>query len=169
MGSIDTTIEKNCLHCKHQTLLPYFDMHAEGIAPWFAEHRIVYSHNVIRICESCRYGQVESYSHDCFQWDEPWDFISWFVIDKYNLWILEPYIRNCANRYDPHCECRVHQHLRDSFENILLSAHTSRLFEFELEPKPLFSWLMVDQANTGPNFSLLQGGYYLYSGSPVPK
>ena len=165
MQTDEMLVQKNCLICETQPLHPFFDFQKTGLAPFYKEHRFDYSYRSIRYCDTCRRGVIEHYEHDCFQMDEPWDFLAWFVLDRVDLLILETYLLGCPNHFDPHCECQVHRHLQESFDNILLGPHMDR----SLESERIFNWLMVDRENAIPNFRLMEGGYYLYTGNLVLK
>jgi hypothetical protein len=166
METDEMLVQKNCLICETKPLYPFFDFHKTGVPPFLEEHRFVYYYRAIRYCKACMRGVIEYYEHDCCLIDDPADFLAWFVLDKVDLLILETYVRQCSTNYDPHCECDVHRHLQDSFENIIMSPHFNRSL---VDTHRIYSWLTVDRVNARPNFRLMEGAYYVYVGNLVSK
>ena len=156
---------KDCAICKGQPLHLFFEIYKNGFSHESEKHGFVYSHRSIWYCRTCLGGFIESYSHDCFQRDEPWDTMAWFALDPLDLVILEKYIRDCPNCFDPLCECPAHRHLQDSFENIMQGPHKS----LTLETPRVFYNLIVDRVNERPSFRQTERSYFLYSGTLFSK
>ena len=158
-------IQRNCSICKTQPLNLFFELFKDGIAPDLKGHELVYCHRSIWYCKTCLWGFIESYSHDCFYPDKPWDYAAWFSLEPIDLGILDDYTRSCPDNFDPLCVCPVHLHLQNSFEKIMLRPHTFQSMKSPRVPH----LLMVDRVNGQPIFRQADQTYCLYYGTLVFK
>lgn len=88
-----------------------FEIYAEGEPHRAPGHQLTYSYGAIAACTACDRGQVERGEHDCFQFDEAWDWYAWYLLDPDDYRALRGAIRRCPMPTWPRCDCPVHRAL----------------------------------------------------------
>lgn len=115
-------ISQACLRCGERQEL-VVDIDLRGVPHGFAGHDTVYDWNVVLSCTGCEFGELRSYSHDCWShWeDEDWDMEWSGQLDAATLDLLRQSLSACPDPSNPACECVAHVSLRKT------SAYTHKL------------------------------------------
>jgi hypothetical protein len=108
----------DCLICSSNNIKVVLALKMRGIPHDKKDHKFVYDYNSIFICNDCDRAQLESYSHDCYSYDEDWDMWWWYVLDKLSSNYLRSLLVNCPNPLDYSCNCSLHLSLRESAERL---------------------------------------------------
>jgi hypothetical protein len=105
-----------CLICGSPSLQPLLNLAAEGTPHGAAHHAFTSGYRLIVLCEVCGHGQLEIYSHDCFQHyeDEDWDMYWWYVLRSADVARLRDRLARCPDRLNAQCDCALHHSLRES-------------------------------------------------------
>ena len=96
-------------------------------------HQLVYSYGAIAWCRSCGAGQVERGSHDCYQFDEPWEMHAWYLLDPPSYEELATAFETCPRHTWPGCDCPIHRALAESVRSLPIRSRWTTVL-LELEP-----------------------------------
>lgn len=102
-----------CLRCDAaQELVIALDL--RGVPHHSAGHHTVYDWDVVLSCPSCGYGELRTFSHDCWAqpWDEEWDMEWSAQLPPDTLAVLRQAVATCADPSVTTCECPAHTSLR---------------------------------------------------------
>jgi len=131
----------HCLICGEANLTPLISLE-EGLPHGEPSHEIGYSYQEITACGSCKHGQLEYHSHDCWTHEEPWEQYWWYGFGPSDVKILQELLKLCMQPLNPKCDCCVHQQVRSAKRGVYSDiGHT--VYD---EPVERFCWLVVDIA-----------------------
>ncbi len=122
---------------------PFLNLSETGTSHGAAEHNFTHAYQIMAICEACRHGLLEKYSHDCFQYhgDEDWDMYWWYALDPIALGRLRELLTACPDPLNAACACAPHRSLRDSSERLWGGV------QHAVDPagKIAFTWMVLDE------------------------
>jgi hypothetical protein len=119
---------RSCLSCRSAETFPIIFVDERGIPPGEEGHAITYSQTIIALCRSCGSGQVEEFSHDCFDFEEVFNQYTWYVLSPADAAELRSVVEACPTPLTAKCTCPVHTKLRSGC-SMLPSTHWSEAFE----------------------------------------
>ena len=111
MASVGT-----CIECG-EPLAPALVIEERGTPHGDPGHSYVFSEQTLGRCAT-GHGQLESYSHDCWDYEDDWDLYWWFLLSAAATAELLELARACPRPLAGTCECAVHRSLRESSERL---------------------------------------------------
>lgn len=90
------------------------DIDLRGVPHSSAGHDHVYDWDIVLSCTGCEFGELRTYSHDCWSHyeDEDWDMEWSSQLDAATLDLLRRSLAACPDTSAAACECAVHLSLR---------------------------------------------------------
>lgn len=131
---------RKCVVCGKQSLKLLIRVEESGTPHGQPGHNIVYGYKDIAVCDHCGCGQLESYSHDCWTIEDPWDMYWWYAIDVAGVETIRNRIGKCAAPDVPKCECDFHQILQSQLRYIFSGFPHARSARHAKH----YCWLLVD-------------------------
>jgi hypothetical protein len=133
----------SCLICGSQQLQPFLNLSEMGTSHGAAAHQFTHAYQIIVVCGTCRHGQLEKYSHDCFHsyGDEDWEMYWWYALGPNAMQHLRDLLIDCLDRLNVDCDCAVHRSLRVSAERLWGGV------KHAVDPveKVKFAWLLLEE------------------------
>ena len=118
--------QQTCHSCGAPGMDALILLDQQGIPPGEDGHVITYSHLAAAVCPVCGHGQVESLDHDCFDYEDVWDWYEWYVLSPADTSQLRALVAACPHPLVAGCDCPVHSALRDTCRSLPHTAwHTS--------------------------------------------
>jgi hypothetical protein len=117
---VDEPELKACLACGAADLHAVARLRREGVPHGRWCHRFQFERAMIAACARCGHGQLERFSHDCFQsYDaegahESWDLYWWYLLAPDALAQVREVMRPCGRPLVPRCACAAHALLREA-------------------------------------------------------
>jgi hypothetical protein len=68
--------------------VPRLEFAERGVPHGEPGHNVVHDARCLSICKACGYGLLESYSHDCWSHDDPWDMWWWWLVDPASVAVI---------------------------------------------------------------------------------
>lgn len=130
-----------CVVCGAAGLRPVAALKETGVPHEAEGHNVAYSYRTIVKCEACGHGQLEAFSHDCWDHDDDWDLYWWYALTPATLQTLQQHLHACPAPLDPQCACALHQSLRKSADGIYGGVRGV----FSAFGKVAFAWARVAQ------------------------
>lgn len=90
----------------------------EGAPPGTPEHDFVYEHDMIVACHRCEALRLETWRHDCFDFESSFDRHWYFPVEDSDADTLRERTAACPDPLDPGCDCRTHRSLRRSLDDL---------------------------------------------------
>lgn len=111
-------VDRHCLACDSPEVTPLMVLFSDGALPGTPEHSIAYEHDVIVACGACGALRLETWWHDCFDF-ETWTDRHWyFPVADEEAERLRSAVDECPSPLDPGCGCAVHATLTVSLEEL---------------------------------------------------
>lgn len=133
----------SCLICGSRQLQLLLCLSEEGVPHGAAAHHFTYAYQIIAVCGACGHGQLEKYSHDCFNYyaDEDWEMYWWYALGPAEVRRLRALLAGCPARLKAECNCALHRSLRESGERLWGGVN----HVVGPEEKANFAWLVLDE------------------------
>ncbi|TWP51771.1 hypothetical protein FKR81_12970 [Lentzea tibetensis] len=81
-------------------------------------HNNAFCYTFVAVCTTCGTGRLESFSHDCWSYDDPWDLAWVHVVAPEDVERLRTALRDCPRWEDAQCDCTVHAALLHSAQRL---------------------------------------------------
>jgi hypothetical protein len=104
---------------------------SRGVSHYAEGHDTIHDWSVVVSCPSCGYGELRSFSHDCWKppWEEEWDMEWTTQIPPEPLVLIRQGMAACPDAAASACECPTHVSLRKTrtrAENLRLGEKGAR-------------------------------------------
>lgn len=143
-----------CPACEIVGLQPLCLIHQRGVPHGQEHHQTVYDHQILSHCSQCGHGQLESYSHDCWSYDEEWDMYWCYLLPPADVVALQGLLRDgCPTPLNGECPCALHDSLRRSAERI----HTGVMHSPLMGGTPKATPIRLLQEQGGPRLLAAPG------------
>lgn len=95
-------------------LVPVVSIYERGRPHGTTAHQLSYECAAFSECRACGKGQVEKVRHDCFNFDEAWDYYLWLMLEPGDAQALRQAAIACQQATWPGCQCNIHRSLVES-------------------------------------------------------
>lgn len=109
-------VTRHCLACDSPEVAPAMVLTAEGALPHTPEHDFAYDHDVIVECGACGALRLETWRHDCFDFETFTDRTWYFPVEEDGAPDLRDAMEQCPAPLEEGCGCSVHTSLRGSLD-----------------------------------------------------
>lgn len=116
--SLADHVERGCLSCGGPDVGPVLVLHAEGALPGTPDHDFAYEHDVVVACEACGALRLETWRHDCFDFESWFDRRWHFPLEGDDADRLRSFLEGCPDPMEPGCGCPIHRSLAGSLDGL---------------------------------------------------
>lgn len=118
LPSLAEHVTRRCLACDAPDVAPAMVLSVEGALPGTPEHGFAYEHDVVVACGSCGALRLESWRHDCFDFEDWFDRHWYFPVAGGTADRLRRAVEACPAPLDPGCGCAIHASLVASLDGL---------------------------------------------------
>jgi len=93
---------------------PVISIYERGRPHGTTAHQLSFECASVFECRSCGAGQVEKVRHDCWNFDEAWDYYLWVMLEPADAKSLRQAVMPCRMAKWPRCQCTIHRSLVES-------------------------------------------------------